>query len=139
MDSDYSNRFYSTEVVLIPTRWTQRHIIIITARIPHQALTLTSRSSSQIQAGPHRVRVGPSTQKQRSTLRASTFPVLSTSSGSWGNRELLSPPSHPTLLWLLRRDNAGFPTKSVCRGSSPFCFANQPNIHNLTTHHIPSP
>ena len=50
VDSDYSNRFYSAEVVLIPTRWTQRHIIVITARIPHQALTLTSSPSSALEA-----------------------------------------------------------------------------------------
>ena len=50
VDSDYSNRFYSAEVVLIPTRWTQRHIIVITARIPHQALTLTSGPSSALEA-----------------------------------------------------------------------------------------
>ena len=50
VDSDYSNRFYSAEVVLIPTRWTQRHIIVITARIPHQALTLTSSASSALEA-----------------------------------------------------------------------------------------
>ena len=49
VDSDYSNRFYSAEVVLIPTRWTQRHIIVIIARIPHQALTLTSGPSSALE------------------------------------------------------------------------------------------
>ena len=50
VDSDYSNRFYSADVVLIPTRWTQRHIIVITTRIPHQALTLTSSPSSALEA-----------------------------------------------------------------------------------------
>ena len=57
-----------------------------------------------------------------STPRASTSPVLSTSPGSWGNHGLLSPPSHPALSGCVRRDNAVFPTKSVCRGPSPFYF-----------------
>ena len=48
VDSDYSNRFYSAEVVLIPTRWTQRHITVVIPRIPHQTFTLTSSPSSAL-------------------------------------------------------------------------------------------